>query len=86
MGDRSPDARQRRSWHRAGHNVTVFERSESDLVSRGAGIVAATAAWQDMTAHGSDRRNPTRLPGRLLPARHFARLGSTSSDGWATSG
>jgi 2-polyprenyl-6-methoxyphenol hydroxylase-like FAD-dependent oxidoreductase len=38
--------------HRAGHDVTVFERSESDLVSRGAGIVAATAAWQDMMAHG----------------------------------
>jgi 2-polyprenyl-6-methoxyphenol hydroxylase-like FAD-dependent oxidoreductase len=38
--------------HRAGHDVIVFERSESDLVSRGAGIVAATAAWQDMMAHG----------------------------------
>jgi 2-polyprenyl-6-methoxyphenol hydroxylase-like FAD-dependent oxidoreductase len=38
--------------HRAGHDVTVFERSESELVSRGAGIVAATAAWQDMMAHG----------------------------------
>jgi len=38
--------------HRAGHDVTVFERSESDLVSRGAGIVVATAAWQDMMAHG----------------------------------
>jgi 2-polyprenyl-6-methoxyphenol hydroxylase-like FAD-dependent oxidoreductase len=38
--------------HRAGHDVTVFERSESDLVSRGAGIVAVTAAWQDMMAHG----------------------------------
>jgi 2-polyprenyl-6-methoxyphenol hydroxylase-like FAD-dependent oxidoreductase len=37
--------------HRAGHDVTVFERSESDLVSRGAGIVMATAAWQDMMAH-----------------------------------
>jgi 2-polyprenyl-6-methoxyphenol hydroxylase-like FAD-dependent oxidoreductase len=38
--------------HQAGHDVIVFERSESDLVSRGAGIVAATAEWQDMTAHG----------------------------------
>src|SRR5690349_4833790 len=38
--------------HRAGHDVTVFERSESDLVSRGAGIVTATAAWQDMVARG----------------------------------
>jgi 2-polyprenyl-6-methoxyphenol hydroxylase-like FAD-dependent oxidoreductase len=38
--------------HRAGHDVIVFERSESDLVSRGAGIVAVTAAWQGMMAHG----------------------------------
>jgi 2-polyprenyl-6-methoxyphenol hydroxylase-like FAD-dependent oxidoreductase len=38
--------------HRAGHDVTVFERSESDLVSRGAGIVVLTAAWQDMMARG----------------------------------
>ncbi len=38
--------------HRAGHEVAVFERSESDLVSRGAGIVVTTAAWQDMMAYG----------------------------------
>ena len=38
--------------HRAGHDVTVFERSESDLVSRGAGIGTPTAVWQDMTARG----------------------------------
>jgi 2-polyprenyl-6-methoxyphenol hydroxylase-like FAD-dependent oxidoreductase len=38
--------------HRAGHDVTVFERSESDLVSRGAGIAAPTAAWQDTMAPG----------------------------------
>jgi 2-polyprenyl-6-methoxyphenol hydroxylase-like FAD-dependent oxidoreductase len=38
--------------HRAGHDVIVFERSESGLVSRGAGIAAPTAAWQDMMAHG----------------------------------
>ncbi len=38
--------------HRAGHDVIAFERSESDLVSRGAGIVTVTAAWQDMMAHG----------------------------------
>jgi 2-polyprenyl-6-methoxyphenol hydroxylase-like FAD-dependent oxidoreductase len=38
--------------HRAGHDVVVLERSESDLVSRGAGIVAVTAAWQDMMVHG----------------------------------
>jgi 2-polyprenyl-6-methoxyphenol hydroxylase-like FAD-dependent oxidoreductase len=36
--------------HRAGHDVTVFERSESDLVSRGAGIGTPTAVWQDMMA------------------------------------
>jgi 2-polyprenyl-6-methoxyphenol hydroxylase-like FAD-dependent oxidoreductase len=38
--------------HRGGHDVTVFERSESGLVSRGAGIAAPTAAWQDMMGHG----------------------------------
>jgi 2-polyprenyl-6-methoxyphenol hydroxylase-like FAD-dependent oxidoreductase len=38
--------------HRAGHDVTVFERSESGLVSRGAGILMITASWQDMTARG----------------------------------
>ncbi len=38
--------------HQAGHDVIVFERSESDLVSRGAGIAAPTALWQDMMAHG----------------------------------
>ena len=38
--------------HRAGHDVKVFERSESDLVSRGAGIGTPTAVWQDMMARG----------------------------------
>ena len=38
--------------HRVGHDVIVFERSESDLVSRGAGILATTAAWQGMMVHG----------------------------------
>jgi len=38
--------------HRAGHDVTVFERSGSDLVSRGAGIGTPTAVWQDMMARG----------------------------------
>ena len=38
--------------HRAGHDVIVFERSESDLVSRGAGIATPTRVWQDMMAHG----------------------------------
>jgi 2-polyprenyl-6-methoxyphenol hydroxylase-like FAD-dependent oxidoreductase len=38
--------------HRAGHDVVVFERSGSDLVSRGAGIAAPTAVWQEVMAHG----------------------------------
>jgi 2-polyprenyl-6-methoxyphenol hydroxylase-like FAD-dependent oxidoreductase len=38
--------------HRANHDVTVLERSESELVSRGAGILSWTAAWQHMAAHG----------------------------------
>jgi 2-polyprenyl-6-methoxyphenol hydroxylase-like FAD-dependent oxidoreductase len=38
--------------HRAGHDVIVFERSGSDLVSRGAGIGMPTPVWQDMMAHG----------------------------------
>jgi 2-polyprenyl-6-methoxyphenol hydroxylase-like FAD-dependent oxidoreductase len=38
--------------HRAGHDVTVFERSESGLVSRGAGILMIATSWQDMTARG----------------------------------
>jgi 2-polyprenyl-6-methoxyphenol hydroxylase-like FAD-dependent oxidoreductase len=38
--------------HRAGHDVTVFERSGSDLVSRDAGIGIPAAVWQDMMAHG----------------------------------
>jgi len=37
---------------RAGHDVTVFERSESGLVSRGAGIGTPAAVWQDMMARG----------------------------------
>ncbi len=46
--------------HRAGHGVIVFERSESDLVSRGAGIGTPAAVWQDMMARG--------LIGGTLPA------------------
>ena len=38
--------------HRAGHDVIVFERSESDLVSRGAGIGTLPTGWQDMMARG----------------------------------
>jgi 2-polyprenyl-6-methoxyphenol hydroxylase-like FAD-dependent oxidoreductase len=64
--------------HRAGHDVTVFERSESELVSRGAGIVITSAVWQDMVARGlSDQAVPacragysrlvTRAPGTGRP-------------------
>jgi 2-polyprenyl-6-methoxyphenol hydroxylase-like FAD-dependent oxidoreductase len=38
--------------HRAGHDVIVFERSESNLVSRGAGIGTWPTVWQDMMARG----------------------------------
>jgi len=38
--------------HQADHEVMVFERSGSDLVSRGAGIASATVAWQDVMMHG----------------------------------
>jgi 2-polyprenyl-6-methoxyphenol hydroxylase-like FAD-dependent oxidoreductase len=38
--------------HRAGHDVVVFERSESGLVSRGAGIGTLAAVWQAMMARG----------------------------------
>jgi 2-polyprenyl-6-methoxyphenol hydroxylase-like FAD-dependent oxidoreductase len=38
--------------HQAGHDVIIFERSESGLVSRGAGIGTPTAVWQDMMARG----------------------------------
>jgi 2-polyprenyl-6-methoxyphenol hydroxylase-like FAD-dependent oxidoreductase len=66
--------------HRVGHDVTVFERSESDLVSRGAGIVAASAGWQDMMAHG--------LFDATLPAcwaefsRFIARASGTGKQRW----
>ena len=64
--------------HRAGHDVTVFERSESDLVSRGAGILMVTAASQDLVAQGlidetfsacraGDCRLVTRAPGAARP-------------------
>jgi 2-polyprenyl-6-methoxyphenol hydroxylase-like FAD-dependent oxidoreductase len=38
--------------HRADHDVIVFERSGSDLVSRGAGIGTSTTVWQEMMARG----------------------------------
>jgi 2-polyprenyl-6-methoxyphenol hydroxylase-like FAD-dependent oxidoreductase len=37
---------------RAGHEVVVLERSESDLVSRGTGIGTPTPVWQQMVAQG----------------------------------
>ena len=55
--------------HRAGHDVIVFERSGSDLVSRGAGIGMPTAVWQDMMVHGLIEETP-RLPDRLHPVCH----------------
>jgi len=70
--------------HRAGHDVTVFERSGSDLVSRGAGIGTPTAVWQDMMARGL-------IDGALPPSGPTAcgmspvDRGPASRDGWATS-
>ena len=66
--------------HRAGHDVTVFERSESDLVSRGSGIGTPTAVWQDMMARG--------LIDEILPAfridsmRFVTRGSGTSQQRW----
>jgi 2-polyprenyl-6-methoxyphenol hydroxylase-like FAD-dependent oxidoreductase len=37
---------------RAGHDVVVLERSESELVSRGSGIGTPTPVWQGMLAQG----------------------------------
>jgi 2-polyprenyl-6-methoxyphenol hydroxylase-like FAD-dependent oxidoreductase len=55
--------------HRAGHDVIVFERSESGLVSRGAGIGTQTAVWQDMMAHGLTDETPPAQRDRL-PVGH----------------
>jgi len=66
--------------HRAGHDVIVFERSESSLVSRGAGIVTATAAWRDMMAQD--------LFGGTVPAcraefsRFVTRASETAQQRW----
>ena len=66
--------------HRAGHDVIVFERSESGLVSRGAGIGMPTAVWQDMMAHG--------MIDETLPAcrtdyiRHVTRGSGTGEQRW----
>jgi 2-polyprenyl-6-methoxyphenol hydroxylase-like FAD-dependent oxidoreductase len=66
--------------HRAGHDVTVFERSESDLVSRGAGILAVTAAWQDMMARDLiDGALPACLAGY---SRFVTRVPGTGQQRW----
>jgi 2-polyprenyl-6-methoxyphenol hydroxylase-like FAD-dependent oxidoreductase len=56
--------------HRAGHDVIVFERSESDLVSRSAGIGTPMAVWQDMMARGLIDGASARLPSRLCAVPH----------------
>ena len=69
--------------HRAGHDVIVFERSESDLVSQGAGIGTPTTVWQDMMARGL-------IDGTSLPSEPTTSgmspvdPGPASRDGWAT--
>jgi 2-polyprenyl-6-methoxyphenol hydroxylase-like FAD-dependent oxidoreductase len=66
--------------HRAGHDVLVFERSETDLVSRGAGIGTPTIMWQDMMAHGLvDGTVPTF---RVDYLRHVTRQSGSGKQRW----
>jgi 2-polyprenyl-6-methoxyphenol hydroxylase-like FAD-dependent oxidoreductase len=66
--------------HRAGHDVTVFERSGSGLVSRGAGILMTAAAWQDLTARGLlDAAVPACRAGC---SRFVARAAGTGGQRW----
>src|SRR5215467_3509559 len=66
--------------YRAGHDVMVFERSESDLVSRGAGIGTPTAVWQDMMAHGLIDET---LPAFRIDSLRFVTRGSgTGQQRW----
>ena len=66
--------------HRAGHDVIVFERSGSDLVSRGAGIGTPATVWQDMMAHGLiDETLPAFRIGRL---RFVTRGSGTGQQRW----
>jgi 2-polyprenyl-6-methoxyphenol hydroxylase-like FAD-dependent oxidoreductase len=66
--------------HRAGHDVIVFERSESDLVSRGAGIGTPTTVWQDMMAHGLIDET---LPAFRIDSLRFVTRGSgTGQQRW----
>jgi 2-polyprenyl-6-methoxyphenol hydroxylase-like FAD-dependent oxidoreductase len=65
---------------RANHDVTVLERSESELVSRGAGILSWTAAWQHMAAHGLfDESLPA---GRADHSRLVTRAPGTGQERW----
>ena len=66
--------------HRAGHDVIVFERSGSDLVSRGAGIGTPTAVWQDMMARGLIDET---LPAFRIDSMRFVTRGSgTGQQRW----
>src|SRR6185437_11669638 len=65
---------------RARHDVTVFERSESDLVSRGAGIGTPVAVWQDMMARGLIDET---LPAVRIDSLRFVTRGSgTGQQRW----
>ena len=70
--------------HRAGHDVIVFERSGSDLLSRGAGIATPTALWRDTMADGLI---DAALPACQADYFRFVTRGPRTgcSDGWATS-
>ena len=62
--------------HRAGHDVTVFERSKSDLVGRGSGIGTPTAVWQAMMARGLIDET---LPAFRIDSMRFVTRGSRTS-------
>jgi 2-polyprenyl-6-methoxyphenol hydroxylase-like FAD-dependent oxidoreductase len=66
--------------HRAGHDVIVFERSGSALVSRGAAIGTPPRVWQDMMAHGLvDETLPTC---RMDYLRYVTRGSGTGQPRW----
>ena len=66
--------------HRAGHDVTIFERSESGLVSRGAGTLMVTTSWQDVTARGI--LDGTVPACRASYSRFVTRAGGTGEQRW----
>ncbi len=66
--------------HRAGHDVTVFERSESGLAGRGAGIVVTTAAWQDLVAR--DLMDGTIPACRAVRSRFVTRAAGSGGLRW----